>query len=115
VTYDGFQLVAYSNAHRGQERLAEFFEATAETAAIGGRVRRRRHGFGMRPFVDRLFALTTLGLGLIILSIWFGLALSPFADWQRQAWAGALVLTCIVLALEIGVRWMTRGAVQVPR
>jgi phosphate transport system permease protein len=35
-------------------------------------------------------------------------AISPFADWQRQAWAGALVLTMIVLALELGVRWTTR-------
>ncbi|HJU28715.1 MAG TPA: phosphate ABC transporter permease PstA [Candidatus Binataceae bacterium] len=36
-------------------------------------------------------------------------AISPFADWRRQAWAGALVLTIMVLALELGVRWMTRG------
>ena len=42
-------------------------------------------------------------------------AISPFADWQRQAWAGALVLTAIVLALEIGVRWLTRGDAQVAR
>ncbi|HVN89069.1 MAG TPA: phosphate ABC transporter permease PstA [Candidatus Binataceae bacterium] len=35
-------------------------------------------------------------------------AISPFADWQRQAWAGALVLTMIVLTLELGVRWTTR-------
>ncbi|HJU10042.1 MAG TPA: phosphate ABC transporter permease PstA [Candidatus Binataceae bacterium] len=42
-------------------------------------------------------------------------AISPFADWQRQAWAGALVLTAIVLALEIGVRWMTRGSARVAR
>ena len=42
-------------------------------------------------------------------------AISPFADWQRQAWAGALVLTAIVLALELGVRWVTRGAVKVVR
>jgi phosphate transport system permease protein len=34
-------------------------------------------------------------------------AISPFPDWQRQAWAGALVLTGIVLALEMGVRWIT--------
>ncbi len=27
-------------------------------------------------------------------------AISPFQDWQRQAWAGALVLTGLVLALE---------------
>ncbi len=45
----------------------------------------------------------------------YAFAISPFADWQRQAWAGALVLTCIVLALEIGVRWMTSGAARVPR
>jgi phosphate transport system permease protein len=42
-------------------------------------------------------------------------AISPFADWQRQAWAGALVLTAIVLALEIGVRWITRGSLRVAR
>ncbi len=42
-------------------------------------------------------------------------AISPFADWQRQAWAGALVLTVIVLALEIGVRWMTRGSARIAR
>ena len=42
-------------------------------------------------------------------------AISPFADWQRQAWAGALVLTGIVLALELGVRWVTRGSVRVAR
>ena len=27
-------------------------------------------------------------------------AISPFPDWQGQAWAGAPVLTVIVLALE---------------
>ncbi|HKN11116.1 MAG TPA: phosphate ABC transporter permease PstA [Pseudomonadota bacterium] len=42
-------------------------------------------------------------------------AISSFADWQRQAWAGALVLTAIVLALELGVRWVTRGSVRVAR
>jgi phosphate transport system permease protein len=35
-------------------------------------------------------------------------AISPFPDWQRQAWAGALVLTTIVLALELGVRALAR-------
>jgi len=39
-------------------------------------------------------------------------AISPFADWQRQAWAGALVLTAIVLALELGVRWATSGGAR---
>jgi phosphate transport system permease protein len=42
-------------------------------------------------------------------------AISPFPDWQRQAWAGALVLTTIVLALELGVRWVTRGSARVIR
>jgi phosphate transport system permease protein len=39
-------------------------------------------------------------------------AISPFPDWQRQAWAGALVLTAIVLALELGVRWVTGDAAR---
>jgi phosphate transport system permease protein len=42
-------------------------------------------------------------------------AISPFADWQRQAWAGALVLTGIVLTLELGVRWVTGGAARAAR
>lgn len=42
-------------------------------------------------------------------------AISPFADWQRQAWAGALVLTAIVLTLELGVRWITRGRLNLPK
>jgi phosphate transport system permease protein len=42
-------------------------------------------------------------------------AISPFADWQRQAWAGALVLTGIVLALELGVRAVTGGQTRTPR
>jgi phosphate transport system permease protein len=39
-------------------------------------------------------------------------AIAPFADWQRQAWAGALVLTGMVLALELGVRWVTGGSAK---
>ena len=42
-------------------------------------------------------------------------AISPFPDWQRQAWAGALVLTAIVLALELGVRWVTRAPAKAVR
>jgi phosphate transport system permease protein len=42
-------------------------------------------------------------------------AISPFQDWQRQAWAGALVLTGLVLALELGVRWVTGGAAKAAR
>jgi phosphate transport system permease protein len=42
-------------------------------------------------------------------------AISPFPDWQRQAWAGALVLTAIVLALELGVRLVTGTSTKVVR
>jgi phosphate transport system permease protein len=42
-------------------------------------------------------------------------AISPFPDWQRQAWAGALVLTTIVLALDLGVRWVTRAPARTAR
>jgi phosphate transport system permease protein len=45
----------------------------------------------------------------------YNYAISPFHDWQRQAWAGALVLTGIVLILELGVRWITRGTAKVAR
>ncbi len=39
----------------------------------------------------------------------FTYAISPYEDWHRQAWAGALVLILMVLALNIGVRFLTRG------
>jgi phosphate transport system permease protein len=38
----------------------------------------------------------------------FAYAISPYDDWHRQAWAGALVLLLLVLAINIGVRFMTR-------
>lgn len=34
----------------------------------------------------------------------FAYAISPFDDWHRQAWAGALVLVAIVLAVNIAAR-----------
>jgi len=38
----------------------------------------------------------------------FNYAISPYDDWHRQAWAGAFVLLMLVLAVNIGVRFMTR-------
>ena len=38
----------------------------------------------------------------------FVYAISPYDDWHRQAWAGALVLLVLVLAVNIGVRFLTR-------
>jgi phosphate transport system permease protein len=35
-------------------------------------------------------------------------AISPYDDWHRQAWAGALVLLVLVLAVNVGVRFLTR-------
>jgi phosphate transport system permease protein len=37
----------------------------------------------------------------------FQFALSPYADWQRLAWTGALIITVAVLALSITARALT--------
>ncbi len=37
----------------------------------------------------------------------FEYAISPFADWHRQAWAAALVLILLVFALSAGVRMLS--------
>jgi phosphate transport system permease protein len=34
----------------------------------------------------------------------FQFALSPYADWQKLAWIGALIITFAVLALSITAR-----------
>jgi phosphate transport system permease protein len=38
----------------------------------------------------------------------FNYSNSPYDDWRRQAWAGALVLLLLVLFINIGVRFLTR-------
>jgi phosphate transport system permease protein len=38
----------------------------------------------------------------------FDYANSPYDDWRRQAWAGALVLLLLVLFINISVRFLTR-------
>ena len=38
----------------------------------------------------------------------FSYAISPYDDWHRQAWAGALVLILLVSSINIGVRFLTR-------
>jgi phosphate transport system permease protein len=37
----------------------------------------------------------------------YNYALSPYADWQRQAWAAAFVLMMLVLVISILVRWLS--------
>lgn len=39
----------------------------------------------------------------------FTYAISPYDDWHRQAWAGALVLIVLVLGVNVFVRFLTRG------
>ena len=39
----------------------------------------------------------------------FAYAISPYDDWHRQAWAGALVLMLLILALNLFVRVVSRG------
>ena len=41
----------------------------------------------------------------------FQFAMSPYADWQELAWAGALLITLTVLALNIVARVMFRQRV----
>jgi phosphate transport system permease protein len=38
----------------------------------------------------------------------FAYAISPYDDWHRQAWAGALVLLLFVLCINVSVRFLTR-------
>jgi phosphate transport system permease protein len=45
----------------------------------------------------------------------FAYAISPFDDWHRQAWAGALVLIALVLAVSVMARLVTRGRVGAVR
>ncbi len=42
----------------------------------------------------------------------FNYAISPYDDWHQQAWAGALVLLMLVLAINVGVRFLTRDRFQ---
>jgi len=39
-------------------------------------------------------------------------AISPFDDWRRQAWAGALVLLMLIFLTSLAVRLATRGGVR---
>ena len=38
----------------------------------------------------------------------FSYAISPYDDWHRQAWAGALVLMMLILGLNVTVRFFSR-------
>lgn len=42
----------------------------------------------------------------------FTYAISPYDDWHRQAWAGALVLLLLIATINVGVRVLTRDRFQ---
>ena len=48
------------------------------------------------------FNAPTASLPVVI----FQFALSPYAEWQKLAWVGALIITGAVLALSITARWL---------
>src|SRR5208282_1886379 len=39
----------------------------------------------------------------------FAYAISPYDDWHRQAWAGALVLIVLIFLINVGVRALTQS------
>lgn len=45
----------------------------------------------------------------------FAYAISPFDDWHRQAWAGALVLISMVFLVSLAARLATRGLLRQTR
>ena len=45
----------------------------------------------------------------------FAYAISPYDDWHRQAWAGALILISMVFLVSLAVRLATRGLVRQTR
>ena len=59
-------------------------------------------------FNNRFFT-TTLTQPMASLTVMvFTYAIAPYADWHRQAWAGALVLVSIVLLCSVAARVTTR-------
>jgi len=58
--------------------------------------------------LNNQFWSTDLGAPMASLpAVIFQFALSPYADWQRLAWTGALIITATVLALSIIARALT--------
>ena len=45
----------------------------------------------------------------------FTYAIAPFADWHRQAWAGALVLMGLIALVSLTARLVTRGGPRLGR
>jgi phosphate transport system permease protein len=64
--------------------------------------------------LNNQFFSTNLGAPLASLpATIFQFALSPYAEWQKLAWTGALLITSAVLLLSIVARWL--GAQREPK
>lgn len=61
---------------------------------------------------NQFFSLDLTGPMASLPVVIFKFALSPYVDWQRLAWAGALLITFTVLALSIIARWLSSSKVQ---
>ncbi len=42
----------------------------------------------------------------------YQLAMSPYSDWHRLAWAGAMIITLAVLAINVATRFMTKDTIR---
>jgi len=63
--------------------------------------------------LNNQFWSTNLGAPMSSLPVViFQFALSPYADWQKLAWTGALIITFTVLALSIGARALAASRTQ---
>jgi phosphate transport system permease protein len=96
--------VAYKAAHAGMITgvLLAIARVSGETAPL------------LFTALNNQFWSTNLNAPMASLPVViFQFALSPYADWQRLAWAGALVITFAVLALSIAARWF--GASRTPK
>jgi phosphate transport system permease protein len=63
--------------------------------------------------LNNQFWSTNLGAPMASLPVViFQFALSPYADWQKLAWTGALIITFTVLALSIGARALAASRTQ---
>ncbi len=67
---------------------------------------------GRRRAVNNVMGgLTALAALLVVLPLLliFAYAISPYEDWHRQAWAGALVLIVLIFVASLVTRLATKG------
>ncbi len=42
----------------------------------------------------------------------YQLAMSPYPDWHRLAWAGAMIITLAVLGINVATRFMSEDTIR---